>query len=155
MKKFIFMMSIAILTLGMNACKTQNKASDNTEASIPGKADVELVEKYWKLIELYGNPVIAGNNSKEPHIIIKMEGDRFNGNAGCNTITGSYQTKEPGGRITFSQTIATQMMCLNMDTETQFLEVLRIADSYIAKNDTLTLHRARMAPLARFVAVYM
>jgi heat shock protein HslJ len=104
---------------------------------------------------LYGNPVTAPeDNRKEAHIILKNDGS-YNGNAGCNTIRGSYSSSAPG-RIAFSEGATTLMMCLKgMETEEKFKEAIKIADSYIVKNDSLMLHRARMAPLARFVAVYM
>ena len=47
------------------------------------------------------------------------------------------------------------MACINMVTETEFLKVLDMADSYHLKGDTLQLFRARMAPLAKFAAVYL
>jgi len=42
-----------------------------------------------------------------------------------------------------------------MDVERAFGEVLEQADSYSVNADNLTLNRARMAPLARFEAVYL
>jgi heat shock protein HslJ len=44
------------------------------------------------------------------------------------------------------------MACLH-DTkiETDLMQVLSSADSYVLRNDTLVLNRARMAPLARWV----
>ena len=42
-----------------------------------------------------------------------------------------------------------------MDVENAFQEVLRTADNYSLGGDRLTLSRARMAPLARFEAVYL
>ena len=159
MKGKIILMSLTIILLCINACKTQekssaNKASTDVSNVETDKGDVALVEKYWKLIELNGNPLVVNDsNAKEAHIILKSEGNRFNGHAGCNRITGSYQTKKSGG-ITFSQTVATRMMCLNMDTETQFLKVLETADSYTVQKDTLVLSKGK-APLARFVVVYL
>jgi len=118
------------------------------------KVDLALVEKYWKLVELYGKPVaVNDSNAKEAHIIFKIEGNRFNGDAGCNRFAGSYHVKKSGG-IVFSQTIATRMMCLNMDIETQFLQALGTADSYAVHKDTLELSKTG-APLARFVVVYL
>jgi len=153
MKQFIFTVSIAILTLGATACKTQPKVSEsiNTNSTTTG----ELTEKYWKLIELFGNPVTAeDSNNKDAHLTFKAEGNQFNANAGCNTIIGTFETKGLD-RITISPSVSTMMMCLNMDVETKLLEVLNMTDSYVVRNDTLSLNRARMAPLARFVAVYM
>ena len=145
MKRVIFLASVACVALFIGACNTSKKAST---------VDLALVEKYWKLVELNGVSVADKNNPKEPHIIFKIDDNRFNGNAGCNNIMGSYQIKQPG-RISFSEVASTMMMCLNMETEELLKRSLNVADSYIVKNDSLTLNRARMAPLARFVAVYM
>ena len=160
MKRIIFIMSITILALFANAaCKTRKtdsqKISTTTENTV-AETGSDLTGKHWKLIELFGNPVPATeNNAQEAHIIFNAEDNRFSGNAGCNRISGTYELKSPD-RITFSQAIATRMMCINgMETEDQFLQVINTADSYIIKNDTLTLNRVRMAPLARFVAVDM
>lgn len=118
------------------------------------KLDMNLVEKYWKLTELFGQPVTTPEGGKEAHMILKMEGNRVNGNSGCNSFNGTY-TLKPGNRISFSQMVSTMMMCLNMDTETKMNQVLETADSYVIKGDSLILNRARMAPLARFEAVYL
>lgn len=118
------------------------------------KADVNLVEKYWKLTELFGEPVTTPEGGKEAHIILKREGNHVNGNSGCNTFSGTYVLK-PGNRIGFSKIASTMMMCLDMDTETKMHQVLETADNYVVNGDTLVLNRARMAPLARFEAVYM
>jgi len=151
MKGKIIGMCLAVFVLCFDACRTQEKS---TGSDAPVKVDLALVEKYWKLIELNGNPVVVNDsNAREAHIILKTADNRFNGNAGCNRMTGTYQTKKSGG-IAFSQTIATRMMCLNMDTETQFLKILETADSYAIQNDTLVLSKGKTL-LARFVVVYL
>ena len=132
----------------------RKNTGQNAENYMLVKVDQDLVEKYWKLIELHGNPVTPANGSKEAHITFHIDGNRFSGDAGCNRIMGSYQTRE-NYRIAFSQTAATQMMCIDMEIESNFLQVLETADSYLVQNDTLTLNRARMAPLARFIVVYL
>ena len=55
-----------------------------------------------------------------------------------------------GGRITFSGIAATLMACPDMETESQFFEVLGMTDNYAIAGMRLSLHKARMAPLARF-----
>jgi len=42
-----------------------------------------------------------------------------------------------------------------MDIEKAFLDVLSAVDNYSLNGGHLTLNRARMAPLARFEAVYL
>ena len=117
------------------------------------KIDHPIVEKYWKLIELRGAP-IDNKNSKEAFIIFRAQGNRVHGNFGCNNFTGSYKLDE-GNRLSFSQMAGTMMMCPDMEVEQAFSEVLRLADNYNIVGDQLVLNRARMAPLARFVAVYL
>jgi heat shock protein HslJ len=113
-----------------------------------------ITEKYWKLVELRGQPV-AGLE-REPHLILKAAGGRVTGFAGCNGFTGSYTLDEAAARISFGQLAMTRRFCsTGMEVERGFGEVLEQADSYSLNGDTLTLNRARMAPLARFEAVEM
>lgn len=112
-----------------------------------------ITEKYWKLVELNGKPVtVTDEMRKEPHLILRAAGSRVTGHAGCNSFMGSYELK-PNNRISFSKIAGTLMACTNLETETAFTRVLEMADSYNFTGDTLILNRARMAPLARFVAV--
>jgi len=144
---------LLVFVLCISACKTQTKTSASSP-SADMKADQALVEKYWKLVELNGNPLtVSDHNEKEAHIIFKNETNRFSGSAGCNRITGVYNLEKSGG-IAFSQTIVSRMMCLNMDIETQFLQVLETADTYTVGKDTLVLSKEK-TPLARFVVVYL
>ncbi len=115
----------------------------------------DIVEKYWKLIELNGEPVAAAENqAREPHFILKIENNRVTGSGGCNTFNGTY-TIENLNRIKFSQMATTMMACFDMEIESNFLKALEMADNYTVNGDTLSLNRARMAPLARFVVVYL
>jgi heat shock protein HslJ len=146
MKRIIFALSVMVIVLSINACKSTKQTSNVNE---------EITEKYWKLFELYGNPMVpASKNAKEAHIIFRVKDRQFNADAGCNMIIGNYELKD-FNRIVISPNISTLKMCFDMTTETQFLKVLEMADSYSIRNDTLTLNRARMAPLARFTAVYL
>jgi heat shock protein HslJ len=58
-----------------------------------------------------------------------------------------------GSQITLSQVATTMMACLDMTVETQFMEILKTADNYSLNGNTMTLNKARMAPLAVFEAV--
>lgn len=111
-------------------------------------------EKYWKLVELRGEPVPA--LGREPHFILKAEDGRVTGFGGCNVFTGAYWIDESLARIRFDHVASTMMSCASgMEVEQAFHEVLRSADNYSLAGDHLTLNRARMAPLARFEAVYL
>lgn len=114
-----------------------------------------LTEKYWKLVELNGKPVTKTDDMrKEPHMILHTAGKRINANGGCNSMMGSYELQS-GNRIRFTQMAGTLMACPNMEVEDRFRKVLEMADNYNLNGDTLILNKARMAPLARFEAVYL
>ena len=116
-----------------------------------------VVEKYWKLIEINGNPVaIDKSMAREPFIILKNDDSRVNANGGCNMLMGTFEIG-PMNRIKFSQMISTMMACPDMKIETELKTVLETVDNYTLSNDGkyLSLNRARMAPLARFEVVYL
>ena len=119
------------------------------------KSNYEILEKYWKLIELNGRAIaIDSTFFKEPHIILKDGGSRVTGNGGCNNISGEYQL-ENMNRISFSKMISTKMACPRMELEGEFLEMLQKVDNFNVTGDMLILNKARMAPLARFKVVYL
>lgn len=119
------------------------------------KIEDPLLEKYWKLIELNGKVLDSTQQNKEPHIIFRSFDNRFNGNGGCNNFSGTY-TLLPNGRIKLSKVVSTQMACpAGMDTESVLHGVLGKIDTYIISGDTLTITKARMAPLAKFQVVYL
>ena len=160
MKK-LFICGISALMIGMVSCKTvQNDTivKDTSSVAIGDNSenvsDANLVEKYWKLTELFGEPVSTSEGGKEAHIIFKQEENRVTGTGGCNIFNGSFSLKS-GNRISFSKTISTMMMCANMDIESKMYQVLEMADNYTVNGDKLVLNKARMAPLARFEAVYL
>lgn len=116
------------------------------------KADDSITDKYWKLVELNGEPVLPGTTQKEPYIRLNAVENRLEATGGCNGMGGAYELQAPN-RIRFSQIVRTQMACENLEVENELGRVLESADSYHVAGDTLQLFRARMAPLARFERV--
>lgn len=119
------------------------------------KEDLGIKEKYWKLVELYGQPVTVKEGAREPHLIIKQEDDRVIGNGGCNGFNGAYELNEATGRIRFSKIAATMMACMEENVESEFFKVLEQVDNFTTDGNSLSLNKARMAPLARFEVVYL
>lgn len=116
------------------------------------KMDNAIVGRYWKLVELNGRPVEAGSTQKEPYIRLTAEENRLEGTGGCNGMGGIYELKAPN-RVRFSKMIRTMMACKNLEVENELMRVLETTDSYHVSGDSLQLFRARMAPLAKFIAV--
>lgn len=127
---------------------------DLADKYILTKDQVEITEKYWKLVELNGQPVTTKEGNREAFLILKPENNRVHGNGSCNTFNGSYKLME-GNRIKFSKMASTLMACMDMELEQRFHKVLETADNYNLTETTLVLNKAKMGPLARFEVVYL
>ena len=126
------------------------------QAATPGSgSSASLTGTYWKLSELNGKPVGEAEEGKrrEIYLTLTTKENRVSGNAGCNGFGGSYTLKADGFGLSFSQMMRTQMACDGLDIENEFISILEKADSYYIINNVLQLNRARMAPLAKFIAV--
>ena len=150
-----------VLLVGFFSCSTQQEIQSGDMSKVSksdnSTTDNSVTEKYWKLVQLYGKKVVLSEQrKKEAHFILKVKDNRVIGNGGCNSFTGAYELLGVN-RIKFSMLASTKMACLNasdMEIESEFMKVLGMADSYNVNVDTLQLYRARMAPLAKFEAVY-
>lgn len=141
-----------LIQLDMDGNRITGELADNYVLR-KKSADMLLIGTRWKLIEINGQPVTEeSGNANEPFITFNAEGQVF-GNGGCNSVRGVYELGA-GDRLSFPKPLAaTMMMCINMGTEDQFMRMFENVDSYAIQGDILSLHRARMAPLARFEAV--
>jgi heat shock protein HslJ len=117
------------------------------------KVDEQLIGKTWKLFELSGLPVNLSASMKDPQMVLNIEGKTVTGNGICNRFFGTYEIQD-GNMIKFSKMGSTKMACIaGAEIEAKLLDALNKVDNYSVKNDTLTLNIAKIAPLARFVAV--
>lgn len=147
MKKQLFITIIGI-ALVLTGCNSLKKTTTETKQSTV-ETTADITEKKWQLIELRGTSVAATINGKTPFIQLLDADKRYSASAGCNGLGGTF-TLENNGRIKFSQGMSTMMACENMEIETELKNVLEQADNYTVKGNTLSLNKARMAPLARF-----
>lgn len=140
-----------LIQLDLNGNKIEGKLAENYQLRKLFNNPL-VTDKYWKLIELNGKKITAEQQAKEANFILKSDENRIVGNGGCNSFFGTYQLL-PGDRIQISPLGSTKMACLDDNVEDEFLKVLTIADNYTLQNDTLSLNKAKMAPLARFELV--
>ena len=112
----------------------------------------ELLNTYWKLVEVNGNRVITPAGMKEAHLILASAESRAKGHSGCNNYFGQFESGE--GALSFSPLGATRMACPEgMDTEQAFLQALGETTRYEISGLFLHLyHDDRL--LARLEAVY-
>ncbi len=107
----------------------------------------------WKLVEINGKPISEMTFATEPFIEFDEATNRVSGSGGCNNFSGEMEIDEPTKRIRFSKMISTQKTCIDMTIESQLMKILSVVDNYSINGNSLSLNRARMAPLARFERV--
>ena len=141
MKSLYYYLSALFLAVFLVSCQTQTAQKPTTD----------ITGKKWKLTELNGKPIELKNPKNNPYFKLNMEGMRYEGHAGCNGLGGTFEIKQDVMRIKFNQGMSTMMACEDLDIENQFTKAILAADNYSVNGNTLTLNKARMAPLGKFV----
>lgn len=141
MKSLYYYLSALFLAVFLVSCQTQTAQ----------KPTADITGKKWKLTELNGKPIVLKESKNNPYFKLNMDGMRYEGHAGCNGLGGTFEIKQDVMRIKFNQGMSTMMACEDLDIENQFTKAILAADNYSVNGNTLTLNKARMAPLAKFV----
>lgn len=102
----------------------------------------------WELATLRGQDVPSAVQER-PWLQLERDGT-VSGFAGCNSFSGTY-TQE-GLQLRFDELASTLRGCLDPLMNDALLEVMREVDNFTRSSNTLSLNRARMAPLAQFEA---
>ncbi|MFB9055484.1 copper resistance protein NlpE N-terminal domain-containing protein [Mariniflexile ostreae] len=118
------------------------KQTDSNHTSI-GFTDTK-----WMLVKLFGKDI----KNSDAFISFNTSEYMVFGNTGCNNFNGNY-TIENENQVTLSQVATTMMSCPDMSIEKAFMEVLNTTDNYSLNGNTMTLNKAKMAPLAVFEAI--
>jgi len=144
MKKLIIyfcsLLVVAITVSCMNKSSATSTAENNSD----------ITGKTWELTELNGKPIQLKNPQVIPHFMLNTSTMRYEGHGGCNGVGGTFEIKPEVMRIKFNQGISTMIACDDLETERAFTQALLSADNYSVNGSTLTLNKARMAPLAKF-----
>ena len=124
-------------------------------SSAPGTAAarVELLETYWRLAAVDGEPVVVQQGTREPHIILRREGTRVTGYTGCNSLAGGF--KQDDDALRFGPLAMTRMACLSASanaTEAAFTKALEDAVAYRIAGETLELRDKAGTVRTRFEA---
>jgi heat shock protein HslJ len=77
----------------------------------PAAADAELLNTYWKILALAGEPVSVAPGKREPHVILRSTDgrDSWSATVGCNSMSGALAVN--GNRIEFKSGISTLIAC--------------------------------------------
>lgn len=107
----------------------------------------QVEDQKWGLTELYGEKV--DGNPDNYYLIFNSNDGTISAKAGCNTLNFPYMIEEQF-KLTTGEGISTMMACQDMEWEKKLSEAITKADNISVGNGTLTLNKARMAPLAVF-----
>ena len=141
-----------IIMLSVN-CNNTKKNSGNKSDMNNLKSDVNLTETYWRLVELMGNPVTqTTSDKKEVYIKLRKDGNKIEGFGGCNGFGGEFTTRN-NFNISITNIISTMIACPDLETENELFNILKTVDNYYIKSDTLSVSKAKMATMAKFVSV--
>lgn len=145
MYKIIFIYSVIVFSFGCGSVKNSEKST-----SKPGS---DIVDKYWKLIEINGHRESSTTDTgKEAHMMLKRKENRVEGNGGCNSYSGKFEI-QAGNQIKLSEISATKMACLHHHHENDFFKLLLEINAYTIRDDILSLHRGQASASLKFQLV--
>jgi heat shock protein HslJ len=121
----------------------------------PLKSQAQLIETYWKAVELEGKPVEVKASTREPHMVLRAEKNAVHGFSGCNTFRGVHEVN--GNSLRFKNMASTLMACLpaGNDTERNFLSAIKAATTQHIAGETLELRDQDGKVRARFESRYL
>lgn len=127
MKKiFCFILSIVAISFIFG----QNPKSKKSSLLEPS-----FLETRWVVLSIEGKPV-SSKNEITPYILFD-KGNLYYGNTGCNSFYGKFSVRKNKLKVKYSG--ATKTLCKNMDTETQFLKVLKQEITHYVIEDSVLI----------------
>jgi heat shock protein HslJ len=144
---------LMLFALGLSACVKQQEPVVNETAPADTTHHASLLDTYWKLLELQGEPVVTPGSMREAHLILASSESRAHGFSGCNNFFGGYESA--GDSLSFSAMGATMMACVEgMETEQAFLKALSETTRATINGQFMELYADDLL-LARFEAIYL
>lgn len=124
MKNLFLSISTAVI---LASCGTMSSPS----TSKVGKSQPSLANTKW----------ILADNVKGKVPTMNIEGEKINGNAGCNNYFGTVQLDATTGNFSAGQMGSTKMACDNMNVEQNFMDMVAKANKYVVSGNTLELYK--------------
>ena len=114
-----------------------------TQAAAPR---AELLETYWRTVQIDGKAIARRPGTREPHIVLRREGSRVNGFAGCNSLAGGFRLDRE--MLGFGNLAMTRMACVGEGDalEAAFTKALGSTVFWRITGNTLELRDAQGAP---------
>jgi len=101
-----------------------------------------LLDMYWKLTRLDGQPVVVSPQQREPHLVLHGQQRRLAGSGGCNRLMGTFTLQ--GDTLRFFDLGTTRKTCpTGMEQEQRFLTALAAVVAWEMEGVHLELRDAR------------
>lgn len=101
----------------------------------------------------YPNPkedITLKNEKERPRLELNVTNKKIMGKAVCNRFNGQINKVNDTDLEIGNNIVSTRMMCLNMDLESTFLNLLPQTKKYAIKNNQLILKNAEGSEILRF-----
>ena len=118
-------------------------------------SDATFLNTRWRALQVDGTDVTVPSDQREPYIRLMSVGDRMEGWAGCNRLTGGFKDDAKGFEFIG---IATTLMMCEPETaafEKRYITALNAAASRRVVGETLELRDGAGKVRVRFQAVYL
>jgi len=140
-----YLSMVMLLPLLGLAAWAQSGGTPETPAASRGS----LQETEWTLVELDGAPVQAGSDRTAPTLQLSTADQRASGFAGCNRMTGGYEST--GEALRFGAVVTTRMHCeATMELEQRYLAAIEATRRYRLAGGMLELIDGDGKLVARF-----
>lgn len=127
-----------------------------SQACERAKADASLVNTYWRIAQLHGEPMTVAPGRREPHVVLRQtaEGLSYAATVGCNQLVGAFEMT--GDRLTFKPAATTLMACPPplAELERRLGEMLDAVRHWQIRGSTLELKDSAGRSTALLEAVY-
>lgn len=104
-----------------------------TSCSTAKKLSVKELSGEWNIVSVKGVSDSIPADQEQPFVAFDAVNGRVFGNAGCNSIMGTFDTGLPEDEIKISDMATTRMMCPYMDIEQAVLNALEEATTVYEK----------------------
>ncbi len=137
--KLLHLILLATITFSFSSCN--NASNKNKKETIP---DSSFVNTTWLLESMNGEKINYPADYRQNYIIFSSESDgfKFEGFAGCNTISGSYDVGDHG-EIGIVDIRSTKKACSFSDLENNFIKMLKNITSYKIEGFYLTVFNGK------------
>ncbi|MBA2249781.1 MAG: META domain-containing protein [Chitinophagaceae bacterium] len=140
MKKYFLLLLSVIILSSCHSTKTVTTIKTETVPDIKKTDDRPSVNGSWELQKLWSSDT---SWRVKPVLNIDLENNTFNGNTGCNAVSGKFVLK--GLILTFNREMFTTKMACPGYKDNTFLNILLKVNTYILTKDILTLSQDEIA----------